>query len=156
MLQSELLRVFDPVARKDETPLPVVVDSKSCEVRKSSALDDRTRAILQSRAWDVAISPVKSVLMNLFMLWMMGTGAGIFSLLFVVYALVQATSTLLNVSKAFTPYNEVNPLIQKTLYVVLSLGVLLYLAEKAGSMGLLPVTSADWIHLATPTSTPTL
>ena len=80
------------------------------------------------------------------MLWMMGSGAGIFSLLFVVYALTQSLSTLLSLHKAFLPYVAVNTQLQKTVYLLLSLGVFLYLAEKAGSMGLLPLTPADWVH----------
>ena len=145
VLHSDLFRTFDPVPRKEDNPLPVVSDARTPETKKSAPLDDRTRAILQSRAWDVATSPVKSVMMNLFMLWMMGTGAGIFSLLFVVYALTQSVSTLFRVHKVFQPYDQIQPLAQKTIYVVLSLGVLYYLGDKAGSMGLLPITPADWL-----------
>ena len=136
----------DSTVRKEEPALAVVYEMRDQHENKK-ALDDSTRSILQSRAWDVATAPVKSMFMNLFMMWMMGTGAGIFSLLFVVYALSTCLSTLVSVNKAFKPYEQIQPLLQKTVYVCLSLGVLYYLADKAGTMGLLPVTPADWIHL---------
>jgi len=48
------------------------------------------------QSWDVAITPGKSIFMNLFMLWMMGSG-GIFAFIMVGYAVMQSFSSLMRV-----------------------------------------------------------
>jgi len=55
--------------------------------------------ILEKRSWDVALSPGKSIFMNLFMIWMMGSGSGIFSILMVGYAVLQSFTTLIRVNE---------------------------------------------------------
>ena len=41
--------------------------------------------------------------MNLFMIWMMGTGSGIFSILMVGYAVMQSFSSLFRVNDSMRP-----------------------------------------------------
>ena len=119
---------------------------------KSGPLDDRTVAILESRAWDTATVPVKSMGMNLFMLWLMGSGAGIFTILLVAYAVIQAVEMLFRLNSAFEQYRGADSLImQKSVYAILSLAIIAYLGNKAGSMGLLPIASGDWVSLIPPT-----
>jgi len=115
---------------------------------KAVTLDDRTVGILESRAWEMATMPVKSMGMNLFMLWLMGTGAGIFTILLVAYAVIQAVEMLFRVDAVFLQFKGADTLIlQKTVYLSLNLMILIYLGNKAGHMGLLPLASGDWIGL---------
>ena len=65
----------------------------------SSRIPSNDKAILEKRSWDVAMSPGKSIFMNLFMIWMMGSGSGIFSILMVGYAVLQAFTTFLRVNE---------------------------------------------------------
>ena len=109
--------------------------------------DSKTKSIMSSRAWDVATNPVKAMFMNIFMLWMMGSGAGIFSILIISYALMQAVDILFNVNKAFSSFHAVDVTLQKLIYGLLSLGILYYLGGRAGAMGLLPIASGDWVSL---------
>lgn len=126
-------------------PLPLSAATSSGQPGK---LDDRTVAILESRAWDTATLPVKSMGMNLFMLWLMGSGAGIFTILLVAYAVIQAVEMLFRINSAFDAFRGADTLmLQKTVYLVLNLAILVYLANKAGGMGLLPLSSGDWISL---------
>jgi hypothetical protein len=59
----------------------------------------KDKDILEKRSWDLAMSPGKSIFMNLFMIWMMGSGSGIFSILMVGYAVLQACTTLFRVNE---------------------------------------------------------
>ncbi len=65
----------------------------------NARIPSNDKAILEKRSWDVAMSPGKSIFMNLFMIWMMGSGSGIFSILMVGYAVLQAFTTLLRVNE---------------------------------------------------------
>ena len=126
------------------------------------------KAILEKRSWDVAMSPGKSIFMNLFMIWMMGSGSGIFSILMVGYAVLQAFTTLLRVNEGKYSFFQLNPCIvvfklfegkinvlgQKGLYILISLAVLGYLCNHAANMGLFPIKSGDWVASFPPNSIP--
>ena len=55
---------------------------------------------------------------------------------------------LFRVNSAFDAFKGADTLIQqKAVYLILNLAILGYLANKAGGMGLLPLSSGDWISL---------
>jgi Protein of unknown function (DUF1077) len=116
------------------------------ETRSSSSitsLDQRTLSILTSRAWEHSLTPIKSLGMNLFMLWMMGD-SGIFTLLFLSYALMQAIQITLSVNSSFSSFKGIDVNMQKLVYTIIASGILYWLGSKAGNMGLLPIRIADW------------
>lgn len=79
---------------------------------------------------------------------MMGSGSGIFSILMVGYAVMQAFTTLLRVNEAFRMFDgKINVIGQKLVYITLSLAVVGYLANHAANMGLFPINSGDWVSL---------
>lgn len=79
---------------------------------------------------------------------MMGSGSGIFSILMVGYAVMQAFSTLLRVNDAFRMFEgKISLLLQKFVYIVVSVTVLSYLGNHAANMGLFPINSGDWVAL---------
>ena len=142
--ESVLFKLWAAEALKPAQPLPVT----AAVVAQSNVLDDRTIAIIESRAWETATTPVKSMGMNLFMLYMMGSGAGIFTILLVAYAIIQAVDLISKTSSAFDQFHGANSLIlQKIVYFSLSVAILAYLGNKAGHMGLVPWASGDWISL---------
>ncbi|KAF5373042.1 hypothetical protein D9758_001502 [Tetrapyrgos nigripes] len=106
------------------------------------------------RAWDLALSPAKSLPMQAFMLYMSGGGVQIFSMGIVFMLLSSPFKNILGINNAFAqfaPSTSSNPkslatlLIQKLAYIscnLLTLGVGLW---KCRSMGLLPTGTGDWL-----------
>ncbi len=84
--------------------------------------------------------------MNIFMIWMMGSGSGIFSILMVGYAVMQSFTSLFRVGDMFAHFRgKVNCLGQQCVYVLINLAVLGYLCNHAANMGLFPINSGDWV-----------
>ena len=143
--ESALFKIWASEALRDQG---AVLSLSSAASKKQAPLDDRTVAILESRAWETAFVPVKSMGMNLFMLWLMGSGAGIFTILLVAYAVIQAVEMLFRLESSFAPFKGADTLIlQKVTYLSLNVLIIGYLGNKAGNMGLLPIASGDWISL---------
>jgi Protein of unknown function (DUF1077) len=143
--ESALFKIWAAEALKD---LGAALPLSAAVSNKPERLDDRTVAILESRAWEAALLPVKSMGMNLFMLWLMGSGAGIFTILLVAYAVIQAVEMLFRVESTFSQYKGADTLIlQKVTYLTINILIIGYLGNKAGNMGLLPIASGDWISL---------
>jgi len=111
------------------------------------AVSERLQASKEGLAWNISIGPGKALLQTAFMLWMSGSSIQIFS----IYATFNALSTpikgLFAVNEAFKIFTEkdgVNLFLPKIVFCslqLLALGVALY---KCSTMGLLPLTSADW------------
>jgi hypothetical protein len=78
--------------------------------KNQSVVGHRTQSsnkqILEKRSWDMALAPGKSIFMNIFMLWMMGSGSGIFSILMVGYAVMQSFNSLIRVNEGMFLYIE--------------------------------------------------
>ncbi|KIM63842.1 hypothetical protein SCLCIDRAFT_692156 [Scleroderma citrinum Foug A] len=114
-------------------------------------------ALKEKRAWDLAISPAKSLPVQAFMLYMSGGGVQIFSMGIVFMLLFTPFKNITGMNTAFAPFAPTSsgatslstlPL-QKLVYVacnVLTLSVGLW---KCRSMGLLPTGTADWLAFET-------
>jgi len=91
----------EPVSNLKSVPNPP--GYSFVNIRDDSSAGHRTqvnnREILEKRSWDLAMSPGKSIFMNLFMIWMMGSGSGIFSILMVGYAVLQSFTSLVGVNE---------------------------------------------------------
>ncbi|KAH9977338.1 hypothetical protein BGW80DRAFT_1435980 [Lactifluus volemus] len=134
--------------------------SKTKESSKSSATAVATlkshEALKQKRAWDFAISPVKSLPMQAFMLYMSGGGVQIFSMGIVAMLLLSPFKNLSAMNTAFAPFAPGPPSSPSAKYLTtLPLQKLAYLAcniltlalglWKCRSMGLLPTGTGDWL-----------
>ncbi|PWN44813.1 DUF1077-domain-containing protein [Ceraceosorus guamensis] len=114
-------------------------------------------ALKSKKAWDVALSPAKSLPMNAFMLYMSGSGVQIFSMTVVGMLLTSPIKGAMTIGQAFAPLSspasqgikgapeEQSLLLQKVVFILaqalcFSLGV-----WKCASMGLLPTQSSDWL-----------
>lgn len=103
----------------------------------------------QRQVMNIAYGPGKGLLTTAFMLWMSGSSIQIFSIMMTGMALLNPIKALVNANEPFRPFEKeegVDTRIAKLIYIslqVLALGVGLY---KCSTMGLLPLTSADWIE----------
>jgi hypothetical protein len=108
---------------------------------------DLQLAAKQRQVMAIAYGPGKSLMSTAFMLWMSGSSIQIFSIMTTGMALFTPIKGLTTINLAFGAFEKeegVDLRLAKLLYIslqILALGVALY---KTYTMGLLPVTSADW------------
>ncbi|KAF4730417.1 ER membrane protein complex subunit 4 [Perkinsus olseni] len=155
-LAGELFEKWDltfpeKTAKKDALPDPTGFKWKlqqSGEAAGQQAIQKlaQQKAILEKRAWETAISPAKSIFMNLFMLWMSGSGPGLFSILIVGYATMNTVKSLAKCNQVFEQFAAANVLLQKLAYIGINVAILAYLGNHAANMGILPIASGDWIQ----------
>merc|ERR1712146_313083 len=82
--------------------------------RKKSA----NTALLEKKAWETVMTPVQSVGMNIFMIWMSGSSPGIFSVMMLSYSLTSITGQFSNLNRAFEPFVQggIDVTLQKIAY----------------------------------------
>ncbi|KAL7421827.1 hypothetical protein Q5752_003598 [Cryptotrichosporon argae] len=113
------------------------------------------------RAWELALSPAKSLPMQAVMLYFSGSGVQIFSLGMIFMLLTGPLSAVFNILNAFeafrptpapradgtTPAPSYALLIPPMITYVLCQGAVLALGLwKCSTMGILPTGSADWVQ----------
>ncbi|KAG5185811.1 hypothetical protein JKP88DRAFT_236494 [Tribonema minus] len=116
--------------------------SRELETRSSAA----QLAMKNQRAMQVARMPGQSLFMNGFMMYMAGSSINIFSIMITGMVLSSAATGLMNVNKAFASLDDgkVKLMTPKAIYFALNVAGLALALYKLTSLGLLPVTSADW------------
>ncbi|KZT53668.1 DUF1077-domain-containing protein [Calocera cornea HHB12733] len=115
------------------------------------------------RAWDLAISPAKTLPMNAFMLYMSGSGVQIFSITSIVMLLFSPFKAISGLEKAFAPFlptataSSGDPLfLQKTVYMLVNLLPVALALWKCQQMGLIPTGTGDWLAFETRGTAPEL
>lgn len=104
----------------------------------------------QRQVFAVAYGPGKALLSTVFMLWMCGSSIHIFSIMTTGMALINPIKGLAATSQTFQKYFKDEgidvklPILIFVSLQLLSIGIALY---KCSTMGLLPLTSADWTSL---------
>ncbi|KAI0279829.1 DUF1077-domain-containing protein, partial [Russula aff. rugulosa BPL654] len=144
-------------------PPPGFADVKSSSsTMTASSTTTSTKAVnsyedLKTRkAWDFAISPVKSLPMQAFMLYMSGGGVQIFSMGIVAMLLLSPFKNLSCMNEVFAPFAPGPPSsptakstftlpLQKLVYLVCNILTLALGLWKCRSMGLLPTGTGDWL-----------
>ncbi|KAK7037467.1 hypothetical protein VNI00_010959 [Paramarasmius palmivorus] len=125
---------------------------------KSVVNSPRQQQIKQDRAWDLAITPAKSLPMQGFMLYMSGGGVQIFSMGIVFMLLLSPFRNIAGINSAFAPFAPLdakNPqsfstlTLQKLLYIGCNLLTLAVGLWKCSTMGLLPMGTGDWLAFET-------
>mmetsp|Transcript_55174 Transcript_55174/g.130533 ORF Transcript_55174/g.130533 Transcript_55174/m.130533 type:complete len:186 (-) Transcript_55174:143-700(-) len=118
---------------------------------KTEVTKEKKRQFLDAKAWEIAISPGKQFMMTAFMLWMMGSGVHIMSIIFTFYQLITPIKGIMGIGQVFKGLEDTardlgaDLILQKLVYVACQLGVLLFITHRFGSMGLLPTSASDWI-----------
>eukprot|EP00921_Rhytidocystis_pertsovi_P014911 GHVQ01023925.1.p1 GENE.GHVQ01023925.1~~GHVQ01023925.1.p1 ORF type:complete len:282 (+),score=31.54 GHVQ01023925.1:187-1032(+) len=114
-------------------------------------LSASSQEILWRRSWEASISPLKSLGMTFFMMYMSGSSSGIFGILIIGYALMNSVKSLLAVSSVFKPFDSIpgmkSTILQKAVYSSICLMGLGYVLYYCNSLGLLPLNSGDYIGL---------
>jgi len=104
-------------------------------------------AAKQRQVMSIAYSPGKGIFTTAFMLWMSGSTIQIFSIMMTGMALVTPIMAITSVKQTFSKFEGegINLLFPKLIFIALqglAIGVALY---KCSTMGLLPLTSVDWV-----------
>ncbi|CAI5448497.1 unnamed protein product [Caenorhabditis angaria] len=105
--------------------------------------------LARKRAWDTAIGPVKSLPMNMFMMYMAGGGVSIFPIMMVGMMLWRPFKTLLSVNTIFKPLESPatgSMILHKIIFVLGNIGAICLGVYKVHTMGLLPNTPSDWLE----------
>merc|ERR1719237_766512 len=121
------------------------IDSDGAGGGAKSKSKTTNQELLEKKAWEVAIAPIQSVGMNLFMLWMSGSSPGIFNVMILGYCLTSIVGQFSRVNAAFVAMKTIDTTLQKLAYLALCSVSLAYLLYHASGMGLLPTSSGDWI-----------
>ncbi|CAD6587075.1 MAG: hypothetical protein TREMPRED_004655 [Tremellales sp. Tagirdzhanova-0007] len=152
-----------PTSAKDLAKAPAVKPEMiALQARRSTDLKMR-------RAWDLALSPAKSLPMQGIMLYFSGSGIQIFSLGMIFMLVTGPISAVFNIFRAFEAFRP-SPTPSSTLevqdkvtaqpsYAPLTLPMIAYVGcqglvfglglYKCATMGILPTGSADWLQFET-------
>merc|ERR1712039_695382 len=120
----------------------ITMDDGGADKRRGRGSNEE---LLTKKAWEIAIAPIQSVGMNLFMLWMSGSSPGIFNVMILGYCLTSIAGQISRVNTAFTAFKTIDTTLQKLAYLALCSVSLAYLLYHASGMGLLPTSTGDWI-----------
>ncbi|KAF8333015.1 endoplasmic reticulum protein [Cantharellus anzutake] len=126
---------------------------KSASASHSAAAASYAK-LKQQRAWDLAISPAKSLPMNAFMLYMSGGGVQIFSIGILAMLLLNPIKAVSSMNTSFVPYapslkSSDSLILPKIVYILCNILTLALGIWKCRSMGLLPTGTGDWLAFET-------
>lgn len=94
-----------------------------------------------------ASAPLRQVGFMCFMMWMMGNGIQIFSIIMTLSGLAQPVMAIVKSGEAFPrdPTGRLDTLLPRLIYCAIHFGQLLFVLNKLNSMGLLPTHASDWL-----------
>lgn len=82
--------------------------SNSLGPSKKKLTGDELHALKLQKAWDMALSPAKSVPLNAFMLWMSGNTIQVFSVMVTAMMFYNAVKAILDIDTAFSRFDDVD------------------------------------------------
>ncbi|MCP9262924.1 ER membrane protein complex subunit 4 [Dirofilaria immitis] len=114
---------------------------------------EQTHHLMKKRAWDMALQPIKSLPMNLFMMYMSGSTISIFPIMMIAMMAWRPVKALMNVNLAFKPLQDEHMgslLLHKLVFVLGNMIAIAMALYKLHSMGLLPNHASDWLDFQLP------
>lgn len=104
----------------------------------------------QQALWAQATSPAKGVALMMFMLYMMGNGLQIFSIIMTLSGLMGPATAILRSGAAFPadPDAKLSVWPPRLLYCAVHAVQLGFVVSKLAAMGLLPTEPSDWLSWA--------
>jgi ER membrane protein complex subunit 4 len=135
MLQPKLITIF--LKLKQE------VDDASITMSAEMQL-----AAKQRQVQAISLAPGKALLSTCFMLWMSGSSIQIFSIMMTGMALMNPLKGIAALNETFQRFEKEEGLslyIPKLTYLALQVLALAVAVYKCSTMGLLPLTSSDWV-----------
>ncbi|KAL3098003.1 hypothetical protein niasHT_027548 [Heterodera trifolii] len=127
--------------------------STTQQSESANRAEQQQQHLLSKRAWDLALQPVKSLPMNMFMMYMAGNTISIFPIMMVVMMAWRPMKTLMSVNAAFKPLEQehVGSLwIHKIVFALGNLCAIALAVYKCHTMGLLPNHASDWLDFVPP------
>ncbi|CEF69465.1 ER membrane protein complex subunit 4 [Strongyloides ratti] len=109
---------------------------------------EQQQHLLNKRSWDMALQPIKSIPMNLFMMYMTGNAISIIPLMMVgsmFWKNIQAIVTVNSTFKVLEEQMSGSIILNKLVYIIGNLLGILLAMYKCNSMGLLPNGTSDWL-----------
>jgi len=106
-------------------------------------------AAKQRQVSAIAWGPGKNLLSTAFMLWMSGNSIQIFSIMMLGMSLMNPLKAIATVNDSFRRYEKeegINLYIPKLTFLVFQLLSLSLAVYKCSTMGLLPLSSSDWVQ----------
>jgi len=109
--------------------------------------------LVDKRSWDIALGPIKSLPMNMFMMYMVGSQISMFPIMMLGMTFFRHISALMGLRQV-TKQLEKSPqyVIQTVVYILGQFVGLSLAVYKCNVMGLLPTHPSDWLAFKTPPS----
>uniref|UniRef100_A0A915MC94 ER membrane protein complex subunit 4 n=1 Tax=Meloidogyne javanica TaxID=6303 RepID=A0A915MC94_MELJA len=134
----------------------------SQQVETVSKNEQQQQHLLNKRAWDVALGPLKALPMNInncsvagsevdsfgFMMYMAGNTISIFPIMMVMMMVWRPIKTLLSVNATFKVMEQEygsSLILHKIVFILGNLGAVALAVYKCHTMGLLPNHESDWL-----------
>uniref|UniRef100_A0A915Q659 ER membrane protein complex subunit 4 n=1 Tax=Setaria digitata TaxID=48799 RepID=A0A915Q659_9BILA len=120
---------------------------------EQSGDSEQTHHLMKKRAWDMALQPIKSLPMNLFMMYMSGNTISIFPIMMIAMMAWRPVKALMSVNPAFKPLQDEQMgslLLHKLVFVLGNMMAVSMALYKLHSMGLLPNHASDWLDFQLP------
>ncbi|XP_043212970.1 ER membrane protein complex subunit 4-like [Amphibalanus amphitrite] len=139
---------FTVKGRNSDLPAP---PGYSLSVNQSSEVNKANDASLViKRAWDLALSPLKQIPMNLFIMYMAGDSISIFPIMMIGMMLLRTVKALFSIQQTFKMIEGDHAILQRLVYLIGILAGIALALYKCHSMGLLPTHASDWLAFVEP------
>ena len=146
---------LDVSVKRERAELPsppgYVTDRVAAVSNDNQQTDEGHVNVVDKRSWDTALGPLKSLPMNVFIMYMAGNTISIFPIMMVgmmffrpiqAFMGIRATMKMLSLSDQYV--------LQTFVYLVGNCLALALAVYKCNSMGLLPTHASDWLAFADP------
>ena len=132
-----------------KAPQGLLVGASAAEIENAGAPSVNLKKVQKKKiaqAWAITSKPVQNILMQGFMMYMSGSTINIFSIMITGMAFVNPVRAILGMSDTFARLEDgqLDVTVQKLAFIGVQLFGIMLAMWKCGTMGLLPVTSADW------------
>lgn len=133
----------------NKLPDPLGYTKNFVNAESSARNDKRQREILLKQASQVARSPMSNIVMQVFMMWMMGSNLHIFSIFMIYQMMSGPIKSMMNVQTAFSRFSSLGSeiLFHKLTYIGINIALLCLGLWKLNGIGLLPTKPSDYVSL---------
>jgi len=106
--------------------------------------------LVMKKSWDLALGPVKSTFMNVFLLYMSGSSISIFPIMMVGMMLMRSVKAVLATNSTFSSVEGPQAILLKIVFALGNLCQVFLALWKCQSLGLLPTHASDWLAFQEP------
>ncbi|KAG7208460.1 hypothetical protein KM043_014686 [Ampulex compressa] len=106
--------------------------------------------LIIKKSWDLALAPLRQIMVNLVIMYMAGNSISIFPIMMVGMLIVRPVKGLFTLQQTFKVIEGSRVHLQKIVYFLGQLVNLMLALYKCQSMGLLPTHASDWLAFVEP------